>query len=122
MLNSISTAISSICSLARVFQVKHFLSLCLVGVILLTSGLSAEQKGKALTNRVDKVVHQSDSDRPKTTREWQKEARKVEGAPGKRIERVAKESADAVEDFGELYPDVVERSVPPLRDRASSNK
>jgi len=123
MLNLISKAISSfsslVSSLLRNFQVKRFLMVCLVGVVLLTSHAVTDQNGRAVTKRVDDLIHQGDSERPKTTGEWQKEAREVEGSPGKRAERIVKESADAVEDFGELYPDVVERSVPPLRDNAS---
>lgn len=122
MLSLISKLITPIYSLLQVFQVKRFLSLCLVAVLFLTTGVGAEQRTKALTNRVDDLIHQDDSNRPKTTGEWQKEAREVEGNPGKRAERIAKESADAVEDFGELYPDVVERSVPPLRDNASKGR
>ncbi|MBD1910113.1 MULTISPECIES: hypothetical protein [unclassified Leptolyngbya] len=122
MLSLISKLITPIYSLLQVFQVKRFLSLCLVAVIFLTTGVGAEQRTKALTNRVDDLIHQDDSARPKTTGEWQQEAREVEGKPGKRAERIAKESADAVEDFGELYPNVVERSVPPLRDNASNGR
>jgi len=122
MVNFVSNAVKSISALFQGLQVRRVLSLCLVGIILLTTGVGAEQRSKAITDRVDSLVHRDDSDRPKTTGEWQQEAREVEGSPGERVGRVAKESAEAVQDFGELYPDVVERSVPPLRDNAPTNR
>jgi hypothetical protein len=61
----------------------------------------------------DKVLGavQNDRDgRPKTTGEWNKEAREVEGSPGERLERIGKQSAEAVKDFGTVYPDTADRS------------
>ncbi len=91
------------------FQVKHFLGIILVGCLMLTSGLS-ERPSQAITDRVDAIIHQDDSQRPKTTGEWQAEALETENAPGERIERIGEESADALRDWASLYPDVAEET------------
>ncbi|MEB3358232.1 MAG: hypothetical protein VKK04_16020 [Synechococcales bacterium] len=65
---------------------------------------------RELPRDIKETIHNDASDRPKTTGEWQAEAEEVEGQPVERAKRIAKESADAVEDFAGLYPDVAERT------------
>ncbi|MER3477248.1 MAG: hypothetical protein C4287_13020 [Leptolyngbya sp. ERB_1_2] len=45
-----------------------------------------------------------------TTGEWNREARQTAGEPGNRAGRIAKETGEAVKDFGKMYPDTAERS------------
>ena len=116
MSNLITNVFARIRSVLNMLQVKQVLAIVLVGFIVLSTGTRAEQRTKAITNRIDNVVHQDDSDRPKLTGEWQKEAREVEGEPGERIKRIAEESVEAVKDFGQLYPDTAERTIPAIGD------
>lgn len=110
MVNLISSTISHINHVLKQFQVKRFLAVALVGFLLLTTNVAPEHGKKALTNKVDELVHQNDSQRPKTTGEWNKEARETEDAPGERLQRIGKQSAEAVKDFGSVYPDTAKRS------------
>lgn len=109
MINFLSGIYTHITNWAKTFQVKHFLTVILVGSLLLTTGLS-ERQSQAATHKVDNIIHQDDSQRPKTTGEWQAEAMETENAPGKRIQRIAGESAEALKEWGELYPEVAERT------------
>ena len=74
--------------------------------------ISAEsQPGKTdLMGKIDKDLQRDTSDRPKTTGEWNREARETAGEPGKRFDRIAKETGEAVKDLGQMYPDTAERS------------
>lgn len=118
MMNLMAGVFSRISSFLKAFQVKQLLSVALVGMILLsTSSVGSEPVGKNTIKKVDKIVHQGDSDRPKTTREWKKEARQVEGNPGERAKRIGEESADAVKDWAELYPQVAKDTVPAIGDK-----
>lgn len=111
MANLISSTISHISNVLKQFQVKRFLAVALVGFVLLTTNVAAEHgSNKALTNKIDELVHQDDSQRPKTTGDWNKEARETEDAPGERLQRIGKQTAEAVKDFGSVYPDTAERS------------
>ena len=112
MTNLISSTISHISNVFKQFQVKRFLAVALVGFLLLTTNVAPERNtnAKALTNKIDELVHQNDSQRPKTTGDWNKEARETENAPGERLQRIGKQSAEAVKDFGSVYPDTAERS------------
>ena len=53
--------------------------------------------------------------RPKTTNEWYKEARETEDSPGERLGNIAEESAQAVKEFGSIYPDTAKRTAPVLQ-------
>ncbi|GAB1541351.1 hypothetical protein NUACC21_40220 [Scytonema sp. NUACC21] len=110
MTNLFSRAISHISSLLKELQVKRFLAVVLVGLIVLTTNANVQDRSQVLTKKIDQAVHQGDSQRPKTTGEWNKEARETEDAPGERLQKIATESAEAVKDWGELYPDTIKTS------------
>ncbi|ARV59613.1 hypothetical protein BZZ01_14115 [Nostocales cyanobacterium HT-58-2] len=120
MTNLISRAIAGIGSLLKELQVKRFLAVVLVGFLVLTTNAAPERRSQAVTSKIDEVVHQNDSQRPKTTGEWNKEARETEGAPGERLQKIATESAEAVKDFGSLYPDTAQRSASGLQNNNTS--
>jgi len=72
---------------------------------------SESQSGdKQLMGKINQDLQNDTSDRPKTTGEWNREARQTAGKPGYRANRIAKETGEAVKDFGKLYPDTAERS------------
>ncbi|UBF26540.1 hypothetical protein K9N68_00560 [Kovacikia minuta CCNUW1] len=115
MTGLISRTIAHINSLLKEVQLKRFLAATLVGFLLLTTNVKPEGNNKALTQEVRDLVHQNDSDRPKTVGEWKQEARETKHSPGERAQRIGKESAEAVKDFGSLYPDTAKRSASDLR-------
>ena len=119
MFNFISAIYTRIGSWFREFQVKRFFAAVLVGSLVLTAGVSDRVNDQPLPNRLDRAIHQGDSDRPKTTGEWQAEALETENAPGERIQRIAGESAEAVKDWASLYPDVADST---FEDDAVQNK
>ncbi|MBW4538170.1 MAG: hypothetical protein KME43_03380 [Myxacorys chilensis ATA2-1-KO14] len=119
MKDLISKAVTYVGSLLQTLQVKSFLAVALVGFLLLTTNPNLESGSKAATKEIDKIAHQNNSDRPKTTGEWNKEARETKGESGDRLGRIGKESVEAVKDFGQMYSDTAERSVDALKDNAA---
>jgi hypothetical protein len=82
-----------------------------------TANANAGQSYSSVNNRFDNDTHR-DVQRPTTTREWRREARVTEGKPAKRLERIGKESAEAIKEWGEVYPNIAERSARALEDNA----
>ncbi|MEH2193628.1 MAG: hypothetical protein V7K98_13470 [Nostoc sp.] len=103
MISLISMAISKISSLLKGLQIKSFLAVVLVGFLVLTTNVSSDQNDKALKERVREQIEQNDAQRPKTTGQWNKEARETEGSLGKRLEKIGGESAEAFKEFGSGY-------------------
>jgi hypothetical protein len=103
MINLISRKIGHISSVLKGLQVTRFLAVVLVGFLVLTTNVTYGQNDKALKERVREQVQQDDSQRPKTIGEWNKEARETEGSPGKRLQKIGEESAEAFKQFGSGY-------------------
>lgn len=115
--------VSTIGLLLKNFQVKQFLSVVMVGLLLLTTNINPGVMSKQeATQKVDKMLDRDDNNRPKTTGEWQKQAREVKGEPGERAKRIGEQSVDAVKDFGKMYPDVAKRSANELENNTKTNR
>jgi hypothetical protein len=115
MKNLISVAITVISSVMHKLQAQQFVSVMLMGFLLLVTNVGPDLSDQATIDQLDKMVHQEDPDRPKTTAEWQQQARETKGNPQERIKRIGKQSAEAVKEFGATYPDVAKKSVDELR-------
>lgn len=110
MFDPITKTISQIGNWFKQLQVRQFLSIVAIGFILLNTDVGPDLASKSTIDKLDRLVHQENPDRPKTTGEWQQQAREVKGKPGERLERIGEQSADAVKEFGSMYPDVAKRS------------
>jgi hypothetical protein len=121
MLNLIFGAIAKIGTYLKGLHLKQFLSTILVGSILLASEVVPDIASDKAIDRLERKVQQENPDRPKTTAEWQQQAREVEGKPGERIKRIGEQSADAVKEFGSMYPDVAKNSGKELSNEVKAN-
>jgi hypothetical protein len=122
MISLIFGTISKIGSVLKSLQVKQFLSVVLVGLLILTTNVDPGLSKQEATQKVNKMLDRDDNNRPKTTREWQKQAREVKGEPGERAKRIGEQSADAVKDFGAMYPDVAKRSANELENSTKTTR
>jgi hypothetical protein len=121
MLNFISGSIAQIGSFLKSLHLRQLLPIILVGVMLLATEIVPDvASGKAI-ERLERKVQQENPDRPKTTAEWQQQAREVEGKPGERLKRIGEQSADAVKEFGSMYPDVAKNSGKELDNEVKAN-
>ncbi|NJK38517.1 MAG: hypothetical protein HC920_12650 [Oscillatoriales cyanobacterium SM2_3_0] len=112
--NSLTKALTQV--LTRV-QTRWILGLILVGMTMMTAlpmSVTAETSNPKMTKEVRGMVHDNDSQRPKTTGEWNAEARETDGKPLETVKRAVEDSAEAVGDWAGLYPDVAERTIPAL--------
>lgn len=122
MINLLSRAFAHISSFLKGLQIKSFLAVALVGFLLLTTGIDAPSSNKALAKEVRDQAHQIDSVRPKTTREWYQESRETNNSPGERIKRIGEESAEALKEFGSVYPDTAKTSVEAAKDMSRQSR
>ncbi|MCU0550309.1 MAG: hypothetical protein MUC48_13240 [Leptolyngbya sp. Prado105] len=74
------------------------------------SSAEAQPGAKQMMKKIERDMDKENSDRPKTMREWNQEAEETEGNLGQRVKRIAKETEEAVKDFGQMYPNTAERS------------
>ncbi|MEH2114620.1 hypothetical protein [Nostoc sp.] len=119
MTNLISRMISHISSLLKGFQIKSLLTVVLAGFLMLTTNVGYGHNDKALGERVREQVQQDDSQRPKTIGEWNKEARETEGSPGKRLQKIGEESAEAFKQFGSGYVEGAQKTASDVGESAA---
>jgi hypothetical protein len=119
MINLIAKASSYIRSWLNGMQLKQVFAVVLTGFILLTSNAGFGRNIQSLDKRVDDTAHQIDSERPKTTREWNREARETADSPGERLENIADETGEALKEFGSMYGDTAKRTTRELKDQTA---
>jgi hypothetical protein len=121
MRNLIFGAISQLGSLLNKLHVKQFLPMILVGFMLSTTYVDPDLASPETVDRLDKMVKQENPERPKTTDQWKQQARETKNTPGERIKRIGEQSADAVKEFGSMYPDVAKKSAAELDRNTKAN-
>ncbi len=119
MTNLISRAIAHISTLLEGLQVKQFFAAGLVAFLLLTTNVDIGKNDQPLPAKLRDRIEQNNTDRPKTTGQWNREARKVEGKPGERVKRIGKESAEAFKEFGSGYVEGAGKTADQIGDAAN---
>ncbi|MDZ7957203.1 MAG: hypothetical protein RMY34_04760 [Aulosira sp. DedQUE10] len=119
MINLISKAIAQISSLFQGLQVKRFLAIAVVGLVVLTTNVDSGRSNKELREQVRERVEQNDAQRPKTTGQWNREARETKGNPGERLQRIGQQSAEAVKEFGSGYAEGAKETAGGVKDSAA---
>lgn len=109
-------AIAKVGTLLNRLYIKQFLPMILVGLMLLTTNVDPDLPSQATVDRLDAMMKQEDPQRPKTTAEWEQQARETKGQPVEKLKRIGEQSADAIKEFGGMYPEVAKRSATELRD------
>lgn len=118
MVTLISNAIASVRSFFKAIQAQTVL-VVMLSFLLLTSN-AVPNHNEALGKAVRDRVHQTDqADRPKTTGEWNREARETDGKPRERLSRIAKESGEAFKQFGSGYVDGAKETAQDLQEGAA---
>lgn len=119
MTNLFSNAIAQINSLLKGFQVKRFLSVVLVGLIVLTTNVYDGRSSRELRDQAKQQVEQNDAQRPKTVGQWNREARETENAPGERLKRIGQQSGEAFKEFGSGYAEGAKETAGGVKDSAA---
>ncbi|MBW4564356.1 MAG: hypothetical protein KME32_25080 [Mojavia pulchra JT2-VF2] len=119
MKNLFSQAIAHISSLFNGLQAKRFLAVVLVGFLVLTTNINSGRDDKALRETVRERVEQNDAQRPKTTGQWNREARETEDSPGERLQKIGKESAEAFKEFGSGYAEGANKTAGDVKEGAA---
>jgi hypothetical protein len=96
--------LSTITFFLKKLHLERLFAIILVGYLSLPTSIAFGQNSSSSDEKLLNKIDQTDSYRPKTTGEWQREAQATEGRPVKRLERIGKESAEAVKEFVQEYP------------------
>jgi hypothetical protein len=93
-------------------QWRQCVAACCMAVILLTANVGEARQNYRGQAQGGGIPPTEEVGRPRTMDQWQAEREALEGQPGKRMKRIAEESADAIENMGEIYPQNVKTLIP----------
>lgn len=86
-----------------------------IGLLILTTNVDSDLSKQDAIGKIDKMLQQDgDSNRPKTTAQWEQQARETKGKPGEKLKRIGEQSADAIKEFGSMYPEIAKNSAKEL--------
>jgi hypothetical protein len=100
------------------FSVQKLVAIAFVGLFLLTTSVDNADLNPSTKATLNDMIERGANGRPVTTGQWQSENEQLQGQPAKQAKRIAKESADAVEEMGEIYPDNAKTVLPGMENRS----
>jgi hypothetical protein len=98
-------------------QFQRVVVIAFVGLLLLTTSVDNADLNSSTKAMLNDMIERGANDRPVTTGQWQAENEQTPWQPAKQAKRIAKESADAVEEMGEIYPDNAKTVMPGMENR-----
>ena len=104
--------LSRIGAILKSIQLKQLVTAVLLGAVLITTNVAAADLSPGVKAKLDETISKGETGRPRTTEQWQEENEALQGQPGKQLERIAKESADAIGEMAEIYPQNVRTLTP----------
>ncbi len=93
-------------------HLQRFVAFAFVGLFLLTTSIDSSSLDAGTKATLNDAILKGKDGRPVTSAQWKAENEELKGNPLDRAERVAEETADAVGDMAEIYPDTAERTLP----------
>ena len=109
-------SIDQITSLLKKLHLNQALAIVMVGLMILTTNIDPGLSKQDALGKIDKMLQNDrDPNRPKTTAQWQQQARETKGKPGEKLARIGEQSADAIKEFGSMYPEVAKNSAKELK-------
>ncbi|EDX87026.1 hypothetical protein S7335_4733 [Synechococcus sp. PCC 7335] len=86
-------------------RLQSFVAITFVGLFLLTTSVDNSSLNSSTKAMLNDMIARGEADgRPVTTAQWRGENKELKGNPGERINRIAEETGDAVENMAEIYP------------------
>ncbi len=85
-------------------QLQRFVAVGFVGLFLLTTSVDSSSLNASTKTMLNDMISRGENGRPVTSAQWKAENAELEGNPLERVDRIAKESADAVGEMAEIYP------------------
>ncbi|MGB3573934.1 MAG: hypothetical protein WA783_19685 [Phormidesmis sp.] len=95
-------------------QLQRFVAVAFVGLFLLTTSVDSSTLDTSTKSMLNDMISRGENDRPVTSAQWGAENKALKGNPIDRAERIVEETADAVGEMAEIYPDTAESTLPGL--------
>ncbi len=85
-------------------KLDRFVAVAFVGFFLLTTSVDKSSLSASTKTMLNDMIAGGETGRPVTSAQWKAQNERLEDQPLERVEAIAKQSADAVGEMGEIYP------------------
>ncbi len=99
----------------QLLKLQRFAAIAFVGLFLLTTSVDSADLQPSTKAMLNDMIARGADGRPVTTGQWQAENESLQGKPGKQAKRIVKESADAIDEMGDIYPDNAKTVLPGMK-------
>lgn len=104
--------------LSKALNVQRAVAVAFIGLFLLTTSVDNADLPASTKTMLNDMIARGAEGRPVTSNQWKAENKALQGNPGERIERIAEESADAVGEMAEMYPDTAKSTLPGIENES----
>ncbi len=95
---------SKLASALSLLPVTRIAAALLVTLMLMTTTAVAADLSPSVESKLNRMINQGENGRPRTTAQWQAKNEELKGKPGEQLEEIGKETADAVSNMADIYP------------------
>lgn len=115
LINAFTQRIIRLQSKLQLLKLQRFAAIAFVGLLLLTTSVDSADLQPSTKAMLNDMIARGADGRPVTTGQWQSENESLQGKPGKQAKRIVKESADAIDEMGDIYPDNAKTVLPGMK-------
>lgn len=115
---TVRATVKKLGELSKALNVQRTIAVAFVGLFLLTTSVDNADLPASTKTMLNDMIARGAEGRPVTSNQWKAENKALQGDPAERIERIAKESADAIGEMGEMYPDTAESTLPGIENES----
>ena len=99
-------------------KLDRFVAVVFVGFFLLTTSVDKSSLSASTKTMLNDMIAGGETGRPVTSAQWKAQNERLEDQPLERVEAIAKQSADAVGEMGEIYPGNVKSVLPGMENES----
>ncbi len=115
LLNGLTSRIAGLQSRLQSVNLQRLVAVAFVGLFLLTTSVDSADLPSSTKAMLNDMIARGENGRPVTTGQWQAENEQLQGQPAKQVKRIAKESADAVDEMTDIYPNNAKTVLPGMK-------
>lgn len=102
--NFIQKLFNAIAQIWQQWQMQRVVSAAFVAVLLLTTSVDTADLPASTKTMLNDMIARGEEGRPVTSGQWQAQNEALQGNPAEQLEQIAKQSADAIDEMADIYP------------------
>lgn len=104
MVNFIQRLFGAITQIWKQWQLQRVVSAAFVAMLLLTTSVDSANLNASTKAMLNDMIARGEEGRPVTTGQWQARNEALQGKPAEQAKQITRQSADAIEEMAEIYP------------------